>query len=174
MSRDRYKVLDSSFPYLCTCTIKDWFPLFINSEIVQIAVDSLKFLQEDGLKIYAYVIMENHLHLIIQSENIEKYIQRFKSYTATEIINLLTGNLKYPLLKNFNYINKITHSKHKIWEEGYHPKMIDGFSKMQQKVNYIHNNPVRRGYVDDPVHWVYSSARNYNGQNGILDVIEDW
>ena len=45
---------------------------------------------------------------------------------------------------------------------------------MLQKLEYIHNNPVRRGYVDDPVHWRYSSARNYAGKAGLLDVITDW
>jgi REP-associated tyrosine transposase len=174
MGRDRYKILDPSFPYLCTCTIQDWFPLFMNPEIVQIIFDSLKFLQSEGLKIYAYVIMENHLHIIVQSDNSVKFMQRFKSFTATKIVDFMQNNFQQPLLKQFVHINKITHSKHKIWEEGYHPKVIEDYAIMQQKIEYIHNNPVRRGYIDDPTHWIYSSAKNYDGQSGLMDVIVDW
>ncbi len=45
---------------------------------------------------------------------------------------------------------------------------------MRQKVNYIHENPVKRGYVELPEHWRYSSARNYAGQGGLLDVCVEW
>jgi len=45
---------------------------------------------------------------------------------------------------------------------------------MKQKLEYIHNNPVERGYVDDPLHWRYSRARNYAGQPGLVDVVTDW
>ncbi len=38
---------------------------------------------------------------------------------------------------------------------------IQSEEMMRQKINYVHNNPVRRGYVDDVINWVYSSARNY-------------
>lgn len=174
MGRDRFKILDTSFPYHITCTIRDWYPLFMNTDIVDIIYSSLKFLQNEDLLIYAYVIMENHLHLIAKSETLQTQIQRFKSYTATEILIYLK-NFSHPqLLYNFKYINKITHSKHKLWEEGFHPKMIENVDIMAEKVKYIHENPVRRGYIDNPADWRYSSARNYEGQSGLLDVITDW
>ncbi|MCK4312488.1 MAG: transposase, partial [Candidatus Cloacimonetes bacterium] len=101
-------------------------------------------------------------------------IQRFKSYTATEILNYLRNISKSKVLNNFNYLNKLTHSKHKLWEEGFHPKMIENVNIMNEKVKYIHGNPVRRGYIDNPADWRYSSARNYEGQPGLIDVITDW
>ena len=61
-----------------------------------------------------------------------------------------------------------------VWEEGSHPKQIDSDEMMLQKLEYTHNNPVKRGYVDEPVHWRYSSARNYAGMPGLIDVITDW
>jgi hypothetical protein len=48
--------------------------------------------------------------------------------------------------------------------------MIQHAEMLKQKVEYIHDNPVRREYVDEPCHWRYSSARNYAGQPGILQV----
>ena len=174
MGRDRYKIIDTSFPHHITCTVKDWYPLFMDPEIVEIIYSSLKFLQKEKLNIYAYVIMENHLHLIAQSESLQSQIQRFKSYTATEILNYLRNISKSKVLNNFNYLNKLTHSKHKLWEEGFHPKMIENVNIMNEKVKYIHGNPVRRGYIDNPADWRYSSARNYEGQPGLIDVITDW
>ena len=107
MGRDRYKILDTSSPYHITCTIRDWYPLFMNTDIIDIIYSSLKFLQKEDLLIYAYVIMENHLHLIAKSEILQTQIQRFKSYTATEILVYLK-NFSHPqLLRNFKYINKI-------------------------------------------------------------------
>lgn len=61
-----------------------------------------------------------------------------------------------------------------MWQEGSHPEVIQGMSMMRQKVTYIHNNPVKRGYVDEPCHWRYSSARNYAGLDGLLHVTTTW
>jgi putative transposase len=49
----------------------------------------------------------------------------------------------------------------KIWQSGSHPEAITTRDFFFQKLNYIHNNPVRKGYVARPEHWLYSSARNY-------------
>ena len=45
---------------------------------------------------------------------------------------------------------------------------------MRQKLEYIHNNPVKRGFVDLPEHWRWSSARNYAEGGGLTDVDRDW
>ena len=60
------------------------------------------------------------------------------------------------------------------WQEGSMPKRIGSREMMVQELDYMHNNPVKRGYVDDPLHWRYSSARNYSGQQGLVDVVTDW
>ena len=61
-----------------------------------------------------------------------------------------------------------------LWQEGSHPQVIESEEVMEQKIQYIHNNPVKRGYVADPVHWRYSSASNYSGAVGMLNVCKDW
>jgi len=174
LGRDRYKIVDSSYPYHITCTISNWYPIFMDPEVVDIIIASLKYLQKEDLIIFAYVIMENHLHLIVKSDNLSEIIRRFKSYTATEIVNYYSSSLKTKQLKKFNYINNLAHSKHKIWEEGFHPVMIENTKIMSVKLKYVHENPVRRGYVDEMESWRYSSARNYSGQKGLIDVVTDW
>ena len=54
-----------------------------------------------------------------------------------------------------------TDRTYQLWQEGYHPQLIQSEKMLRQKIEYIHYNPVRRGYVDEPENWVYSSARNY-------------
>ena len=61
-----------------------------------------------------------------------------------------------------------------MWQEGNHPQQIQNDDMMWQKLQYIHDNPIRRGYVDDPLHWRYSSARNYARQASLIDVVTDW
>ena len=51
---------------------------------------------------------------------------------------------------------------------------IENDEVLLQKLDYAHYNPVKRGYVDDPVHWRYSSARNYAGLPGLIEVCTDW
>ncbi|VAW57985.1 Transposase and inactivated derivatives [hydrothermal vent metagenome] len=63
---------------------------------------------------------------------------------------------------------------YQFWQEGVHPELIQGDHMMRQKVDYIHNNPVKRGYVDKAEHWRYSSARDYLGQQGLLEVCTQW
>jgi hypothetical protein len=67
-----------------------------------------------------------------------------------------------------------TDREHQLWQEGAHPEMIEGEAVMLRKLTYIHDNPVARGYVDDPLHWRYSSARNYDGKAGLIDVTTRW
>ena len=87
--RSRYKHFHDTCPYFVTCTTVNWIPIFISRPMFDIAIESLQFLKEDGsLKIYAYVILENHMHMIAGSEDLSKHIGRFKSYTARKIIDI--------------------------------------------------------------------------------------
>jgi putative transposase len=177
MGRSRYKIFEGNQPHFLTCTVVNWLPLFSNPEVVEIIKDSLNFLQKhDRLQIFALVIMENHLHLIASSSNLTKEIGDFKSYTARRIIDFLEERHATDILDQLAW-HKTAHKKdreYQFWQEGSHPEAILGHEMMGQKINYIHLNPVRRGYVDEAREWRYSSARNYEGEKGYIDVITDW
>jgi len=177
MSRTRYKITELTAVHFLTWTVVDWLPVLARSEPKEIIIDSLRFLQdENALTVFAYVIMENHVHLIAQADNLSHEIGRFKSYTARSIIDFLKAR------ENSHFLNKLRahkldhhkDSSYQLWQEGSHPQQIQGRKMMVQKIEYIHNNPVRRGYVELPEHWIYSSARNYLGMGGVLDVCTDW
>ena len=107
-----------------TCTIVGWLPVFARPEAVDIILDSWRNLQrEREFKLFGYVILESHIHLIASAPQLPSAMQSFK---------------------------------------------------MRQKLYYMHQNPVKRGYVDDAVHWRYSSARGYEDLPGLIEVITDW
>jgi len=158
---------------MITSSIVEGYPIFSNPIAADIVLHSLTFLQEKrDVNIYAYVIMENHIHFIAQSPELAKKIRSFKSWTARAIIDGFTQNGNYLHLRKLRKAkNPLRYeSVHQLWQEGYHPKQIIGDKMMIQKIDYIHNNPVNRGFVDHPEDWKYSSVRNYLGLKGLIPV----
>ncbi len=176
MGRSRYKIVDPKLPHFVTCTVLHWIPVFTRPATVDIVLESLRFLMQDGLKVYAFVILENHLHLVVKSEDMERDISRFKSYTAKHLIRYLSENNVTQILEQLAFYKKAHKGDraYQFWQEGCHPEWIQNDQMMRQKVEYIHNNPVQRGYIDLPEHWRYSSARNYAGQAGLIEVCKAW
>jgi putative transposase len=176
MGRDRYRILDQTAPHFLTCTVVQWLPLFAQPANAQIVLDALGHLQREGrLTLHGYVILENHCHLLAAAPQLGKSIASFKSFTARRIIDRLRER-RSPALDLLAW-HKPRHKgdrEHQVWQEGSHPELIQGEPMMRQKLDYIHNNPVARGYVDDPLHWRYSSARNYAGREGLLEVVTRW
>ena len=173
MGRSRYKIYEATYPHFITCTILHWIPIFTRTETTNIIFDSLKFLQkEDNLKIYAYVILENHLHMIVSSDDVLKTIKKFKSFTAKEILKYLQIKNVKTILEQLAFYKKAhkTQTIYQLWQEGFQPKLIKDEKMMIETINYIHQNPVKRGYVDVVKHWRYSSARDYEDIKGLIDV----
>jgi REP element-mobilizing transposase RayT len=177
MTRSRYRIFDNRTPHFLTCTIVGWLPVFTRPDSVQVIFDSWSFLREHGrLEIYGFVVLENHLHLIASSPNLAKEIGDFKSYTARRIIDLLEANRTMMLLEQLAWY-KARHKAdrdYQVWQEGSHPEEIQSDEMMWQKLEYIHNNPAKRGYVACPEHRRYSSAANYMGLPGLFPVRTDW
>jgi REP element-mobilizing transposase RayT len=177
MTRSRYRFGENEYAYFLTCTIVGWLPVFTRPETVQFLYDSLRFLQERGrLTLYGYVILENHLHLVASSPALAKEIGDFKSFTARQIVDHLEARNAKTLLK-WLHLLKAPHKHdrdYQVWQEGSHPEQIKDDAMMRQKLEYVHLNPVKRGYVDDPTHWRHSSARNYAGLPGLFPVQTEW
>ena len=177
MGRSRYKIYEPTHPHFVTCTILHWIPIFTRQESVQIILDCLEFLKEkDNLKLFAYVVLENHLHLVVQSDNLAKTMESFKKFTAKKILELFKKEDVTSILEQLAFYKK-AHRKDKnfqVWEEGYQPKLLQTDAMMISKIKYVHENPVKRGYVDDEIYWRYSSARDYVGEIGLIGVDRFW
>lgn len=177
MGRSRYKIYEQTHPHFMTCTVVHWIPLFTREESVDILLESFRYLQQtNNLKLYAYVILENHLHIIAQSNDIAKTMAKFKRHTARHLLNLLQKENVKTILDQLAFYKKAhkTDRTYQVWQEGLQPKLIQSEAIMKSKIEYIHQNPVKRGYVDDATHWRYSSARDYKGQSGLLEVERFW
>jgi len=145
--------------------------------MVQIILDALEHRQQHrDFTLYAYVILENHLHMVAQAPNLSKEIASFKGWTARRLIDALQAQGAKRILKQLAMHKPLhkTDRRYQLWEEGSQPKQIQTQDMMRQKVDYIHLNPVKRGYVDKGEYWRYSSARDYLGEKGLVSVCKTW
>jgi REP element-mobilizing transposase RayT len=171
--RTRYKITENDYPYFITFTTIEWIPIFTRKPYFDVAVNSLDYSRKNkGMGLIAYVIMDNHIHLIVSCDQLSKVIKEFKSFTAREIIKAAKDEGRSWLLNQFNFYKHTfkNDSNFQVWQEGFLPKQIMSEEMLFQKIEYIHNNPVRIGLVERPEDWIYSSAKNYLGGNGVLEI----
>ncbi|MEO1067608.1 MAG: transposase [Cyanobacteria bacterium J06638_6] len=176
MGRSRYVITEPDAPHFLTCTVVEWLPIFTRPEAVGILSNSWTYLREHSdFKLYGYVVLENHLHLVAQAPKLDKCIASFKSFTAVKLIELLTRHRAATILRRLHEAKPVykRDRDYQFWQEGVHAELVFSEIMMRQKLEYIHNNPVKRGYVDNPEHWRYSSARNYLGEPGII-AVDPW
>jgi putative transposase len=176
MGRSRYKITNPQLPHFVTLTVLHWIPVFTRPNTVDILLNSLRFFGKEGLNIYAYVVLENHCHFVLQSDALDRDIGRLKTWTAKQIIQYLVENNIQQTLEQLAFYKKAHKNDrtYQFWQEGVHPELIQNDVMMRQKIDYIHHNPVKRGYVDQAEHWRYSSARNYVGKEALLEVCRQW
>ena len=143
-------------------------------------MDSFKHCQlKKGLILNAFVIMSNHVHLIARAESREitlsDIIRDFKKHTHHTIMPVIQSDAESRrlwMLHQFKYYGtrNVRNENYQIWANGNHPEECFSPGFTQVKINYIHENPVRAGIVNHAEDYVYSSAANYAGKQGIIDV----
>ncbi len=166
--------------YFVTSTIVGWIDLFTRTVYREILVDSFRYAQQKkGLNVYAWVIMTNHFHAILSNEvePLNKTLQHLKAHTSKELVNAVKSvkeSRRDWLLDKFSFEAQRTQrgKKYKVWQDGLHPIELAYHDNnwIDQKLTYIHANPVKAGFVSEPEHYLYSSAIDYAGGKGLLDV----
>jgi len=178
MSRN-YKILNPEGIYFITTTVVGWVDVFSRQIYRDIVIESLKYCQKNkGLVIYSFVIMSNHLHLIVKAENknLVDVIRDFKKFTSGNIIKEISTNPKESrrkwMLNLFAFAGKTNsnNQKFQFWQQHNHPIELFSNEAIDTNLNYIHQNPVRNGLVENPEDYIYSSAKNYADEKGILEV----
>ncbi|MFW6127411.1 MAG: REP-associated tyrosine transposase [Thermodesulfobacteriota bacterium] len=171
--RSCYKIFDHGPPHFLTHTVVAWVPVFTRRPYFDLILQTLSFCRQNkGLKLFAWVVLDNHMHLLVSGDQVPKIMKEFKSFTAREVIRLAQEDRKDWLLTQFK-VNKLRHknqSAYQVWQEGHHPQLIATEQMLRQKIEYIHQNPVTAGLVDNLEDWPYSSARNYLGLKGLLEI----
>ncbi|MEX0165071.1 transposase [Pseudomonas brassicacearum] len=173
MGRSRYVITEPEKPHFLTCTLMEWLPLFIRPYLVDHLLGCWRYQQtHQNLQLFGYVVLENHLHFVAQAPNLSTCLCQFKSFTARQIINDLQSKGAERALQRLRF-SKRAHKQdrvYQLWQEGSHAEQVYSEAVMRQKLDYIHFNPVKRGYVELPEHWRYSSARNYAGMEGLIEI----
>jgi REP element-mobilizing transposase RayT len=174
-----YKISDGQALYFLTFQIAGWVDIFTRRLYKDIVIDSLGYCQlNKGLNLFAYVIMSNHIHLLAQSEtgDLSGIIRDFKNFTSRKFLEILNDGsesrrdwMKLVFEYHGKYKNKQTNQ---VWTHENHAEEIYSQKFIEQKVEYIHNNPVRAGIVVRPEDYLYSSARNYAELDYVLDVVK--
>ncbi len=174
--------IESNSIYFLTMTVMDWVDIFTREDYRQIIIDSLKYCQkEKGLEIYAWCLMSNHLHLIAAGKEngqftLSDILRDFKKFTSKAIVQMIKDipeSRRKWLLDRFEFAGRYNKKIefYKFWQDGNEAKEVYSVEFLQQKITYIHNNPVRAGWVIEPQHYKYSSAIDYAGDKGLIEVI---
>ena len=166
--------------YFTTSTVIDWVDIFTRPSYRHIIVDSLSYCQSHkGLIIYAWVLMSNHLHMIVDTNDdnmVGDVLRDFKKFTNKKILKVLEQDehesRREWLLDRFWFAgaNDKRIKNYRFWQEGNHVEELYTMEFLMQKLNYIHQNPVRAEIVAKPEDYLYSSALNYAGKKGLLNV----
>lgn len=174
-----YKIRDQFATHFITVTIVGWIDLFTRKQCRDIIIDSLKYCQQNkGLIVNAYVIMDSHLHMVLtakeNSNGLSPIIRDFKKFTAFKLNQWVMNNNKESrsewMKPIFNlHGRKCANNRNfKVWKEHNRPMVLKYPRFIAQKVNYIHNNPVKAGIVRSPQDYIYSSASNYANRKDVL------
>jgi len=170
----KYKFHNPDGVYFVSFATMGWVDVFTRNEYKNLLVENLKYCQEyKGLELFAWCIMINHVHLVIRAKegaDLSGILRDFKKFTSKAIKTAITENIqesrKEWLLKQFE-----TPSGFRFWRTDNKPIELWSNDVIDQKIDYIHQNPVEEGLVFKAEDYVYSSAIDYSGEDGLLEVI---
>ena len=177
----KYKMNNPEGIYFLSTAVVYWIDVFTRKDYCEIVLDSLSYCaREKGLLIYAYVIMPSHVHLIIgRKENgseLSAIIRDFKKFTSARIIKAIH---EHPQESRRDWMlwmmeragkKNSNNTRFQFWQQDNHPIELEG-DWLDQKLEYVHNNPVEAGIVRKPEDYLYSSASSYADKGGLLKVI---
>jgi REP element-mobilizing transposase RayT len=172
MSR-KYKFHNPDGVYFISFAVQGWVDVFTRNQYKNIIVDNLAYCQNNkGLELFAWCLMTNHLHLIARAADghtLPEILRDFKKFTSKAVLKAIAENdresRKEWLLAQFR-----TKEGNRFWRGDNKPIELWSNAVIDQKLNYIHQNPVEEGLVFNAEDYVYSRATDYAGKQGLLDI----
>jgi REP element-mobilizing transposase RayT len=153
--------------YFVTLTVVDWIDIFTRKIYFDFIIENLNFCQQKKhLEVYEYVIMTNHIHMIClgRDKALSDILRDFKTFTSKEIVRLIKSNEKESR-KKWMLVAFRQHGKdnpmnkdNQFWQNMNSPTLLYNNKIIDQKMEYIQQNPVKAGFVVEPFDWLYSSA----------------
>jgi putative transposase len=160
---ERYRIADDVGIHFVTMSVVEWLPVFVSEGACRIVADSLKFCNErKGLRINAYVIMPTHLHAIVflrqfDPDALKHTLIYFRKYTGRRLIEYCERHMPRCFGEVF-VASAGADRDRRFWQAGFHPEQIEQEAFYVQKLDYLHDNPCRKGLVKRAEHWRFSSA----------------
>ena len=179
MSGDKYHITDQHATYFLTFTVVDWIDIFTRKDYKHIIVDSLNYcISNKGMECFAWVLMSNHMHLIVRAippARLSDIVRDFKKFTSKKIIDtieVIGESRKEWLLHKFEFAAHSTGraENYKVWKDDNHAICLDDPKRFEQRLNYVHQNPVRQLIVANECDYLFSSAYDYSGKQGLVKV----
>ncbi len=178
MKEEGYNIKNPALPHFMTFTVVDWIDVFSRQQYRDILLESFNFCRkEKGMLLHGFVIMSNHVHVLMASkkQQLSELVRDYKKFTAKTILQKIQSeqeSRKDWMMKRFEWAAK-SHGRNDIfqfWRYGNHPEEVFTEKFMWSKLDYIHLNPVRAGIVEKASEYLYSSAKNYTGQKGLIEI----
>lgn len=176
----RYRFGESNIPHFVTTSVINWVDALSRPDYKDIIVKALKYcIEQKNLVVHAWVIMNNHIHLVISAENdadLSAIMRDLKRHTARKLLEAIdtpNESRRSWMMWLFSTAGKRNpnNSNYQFWQQDNHPIMLTSGMEITQKIDYIHDNPVRAGIVYKQEEYKYSSAFDYYTQQpGILPV----
>lgn len=178
MSR-KYKFYNKEGLYFVSFATVYWLDVFTRDHYCWALMESLAYCRKNkGMEIYAWCIMPNHVHLIFSAKdkNPGDLLRDLKSFTSKKIQKLILENPQESRKEWMVWMMRRAGAKNsnikgmQLWQQ--HNKPIELWSPavINQKLDYIHLNPVEAGFVTESYYWKYSSAIDYSGGKGLLEI----
>jgi len=177
----RYRTGDDECPHFITFSVIEWIDALTRNIYKDIITESLAYcIKEKGLRLNAWIIMSNHVHLVLsvkRGQTISNLLRDMKKFTSKQIIAAIQNNpsesRKAWLLYMFARAGKrnSNNTTFQFWQQDNHPIELVTPAMLEQKLEYLHNNPVKAGIVYQPEQYVYSSALDYyTGKKGLIEI----
>ncbi len=176
----KYKTTTTEETYFITITNAGWVDVFTRLNQKQIIIQALQYCQnQKDLEIYGYCIMYSHIHLLCKATNgfiLSDVMRDFKKFTSKKIIQAIQDEPESRREWMLDYFKKACehlkqNQQYKVWQNGYHAEHIYSNKFIKQKMDYIHNNPVKDKIVTLPEDYYFSSSRNYAELDNDLNII---
>jgi putative transposase len=166
-----YKIHDQQGVYFITCTVVQWVDIFTRKRYADIVVGSLNYCCEHtGLEVLGWVIMSNHIHLIVSCKEgyrLSDILRDFKKYTSSQIVAAIESDTQESRKSWLLWLLK-KDGNIQLWQPDNHAIEIDKSEIFLQRLNYIHQNPVRAGITDREETYMYSSSSDFHGRKGLI------
>jgi len=173
-----YKIDNQEGLYYFTFQLVEWVDVFTRQAIRDIFVNDLRYCQQNkDLVLCAWVLMSNHAHILAQSSvnDLTGFVRDFKKHISKAIVDYIQtereSRREWMLNIFSNAASKTNRNKdYQICTHENHAEQVYTDSFLKEKLEYIHNHPVRAGIVESPEHYLYSSAKNYAGEKGLVEL----